>query len=364
MKVVIVGPAYPYRGGIADTNHNLAMAFEELGHKSELVTFTLQYPQFLFPGKNQFSTESKPNLEINRKINSINPFSWFQAAKFINKTNPDLVIIRYWIPYLAPALGTVARRLKCSRIIAMCDNVIPHEPTRFDKSLSKYFLNSVNQFVTLSSHVSTELHDFGKTNVKSLFHPINTNLGKLIKKAEARKKLNLDSNKKYVLFFGLIRAYKGLDLLLKSIALAQDKKLHLIIAGEFYESEEKYRNIISEHNLENRVTVINQFIAVEEIPFYFCAADFLGLTYKSASQSGITQMAYHFHLPILATNVGGLSEMVEHKKVGFLTDLEPESIASGIDFLLENNRLEEYKENLKSVKTKYSWKAFVQKMLS
>jgi|GEM_PF-6819624 len=189
MKVVIIGPAFPFRGGIADTNHNLAMTFKRRGYQTTLVTFTTQYPNFLFPGKNQFSEETPPNLEIHRKINSINPLTWFSSAKFINAINPDIVVVRYWIPYLAPALGFIARRLKAKRVMALCDNVIPHEKRKFDKFLSTYFLNSMDEFITLSEHVATELKSFNKTKVKSLFHPINEGLGSILDKAEIKHEL-------------------------------------------------------------------------------------------------------------------------------------------------------------------------------
>ena len=363
MKVVIIGPAFPFRGGIADTNHNLAMTFKRRGYQTTLVTFTTQYPNFLFPGKNQFSEETPPNLEIHRKINSINPLTWFSSAKFINAINPDIVVVRYWIPYLAPALGFIARRLKAKRVMALCDNVIPHEKRKFDKFLSTYFLNSMDEFITLSEHVATELKSFNKTKVKSLFHPINEGLGSILDKAEARKKLGLNNSDSYILFFGLVREYKGLDLLLESLALAKNKELKLLIAGEFYESEEKYKLLISRLKLEDRVIIQNRFIPTEEIPYFFSAADVLGLTYKSASQSGITQMAFHFNLPILATKVGGLSEMIKHELVGYLSESNPADISKFIDKIFTNNDLEEFRENLSIEKEKYTWSSFLDRLL-
>ncbi len=367
MKVIIIGPAHPYRGGIADTNHSLCRAFGEMGHDCEIITFKLQYPNFLFPGKNQFSEDSAPtDIKILRKINSINPLNWFSAASYIRKKSPDLVIIRYWLPYMAPALGTIARLIKQdTQLLALCDNVLPHEKRWGDKKLTQYFTKHISGFITLSEHVSQELQQFTKQQILTLFHPINTDLGSPIPKSLARKKLGLSEDGNYILFFGLVRAYKGLDLLLNSLANegAKSANVKLIIAGEFYEDRKKYDDIILKYRLNDQVVIHDHFIAREDIPIYFCAADLLAQTYHTASQSGVTQIAYHFDLPLLVTNIGGLTEMVPHQRVGLVVSKDANNISTAISDFFRNNLGTTYAENIRVDKEKYTWKAFAHEVL-
>ncbi len=367
MKILIIGPAYPYRGGIADTNESLCRALLARGEDASIITFTVQYPEYLFPGKTQFSSEQKPgDLSIIRMINSINPVNWLTTARKINKINPDIVVFRYWIPFLSPALGTIARFLKKDIIkIALCDNVIPHEHFTGSNILTSYFIKSFDGFVTLSKAVLKELDQFtGKPRIY-FPHPINDNLGEKIDRNEARKFLKLNPDGRYILFFGLVRKYKGLDLLLKAMGddAIEKSNVKLIVAGEFYDSPEDYYDIIDEYNISDRVIIRNEFIPATEIKYYFSAVDLVTQTYHTASQSGVTQIAYNFDCPILVTDVGGLSETVLHNKTGYVTSKEPREIAKYIVDFFENKRYSLFSENIKAEKSKYSWDAFAEKLI-
>ena len=368
MNVIIIGPAFPYRGGIADTNHSLCRSFNKLGHQCELVTFTMQYPNFLFPGTNQYSEDEVPkDLQIKRKVNSLNPISWLRAAHYINKKSPDLVILRYWIPFMAPALGSIAKLINGrTKVLAMCDNVIPHEKRLGDQALTNYLMSKCEGFITLSSHVKDELKAFTNKDILSLFHPINTDLGAVISREEAREKLSLEENGNYILFFGLVRAYKGLDILLSALSevIKKDRSIKLIIAGEFYEDREKYDQLIITLGLIENVIIHDHFIPSAEIPFYFCAADILAQTYHTASQSGVTQIAYHFNLPLLVSDVGGLTEMVPHNRVGYVSPLDPQKISENLLDYFSSSKKEEFVSNLKHDKEKYTWSALVNRVIS
>jgi len=367
MKIIIIGPAFPFRGGIADTNESLCETLIEEGHDASLVTFTVQYPSFLFPGKTQFTTDKKPDhIPIIRLIHSINPFNWLKVAAKINKLKPDLVIVRYWIPFLSPCLGTITRLLKKSIVkIAMCDNVIPHEKRTGDKVLTKYFIKSFNGFITLSNTTYQELNLFTKRPKTYFPHPINKNLGEKVPMDLARTHLNLESNGKYLLFFGLIREYKGLDITIKALAQPSLRKLDikLLIVGEFYESKEKYTKLIEKNNLNDHVIIVDEYISLGDLKYWFSAADMAVQTYKTASQSGVTQIAYNFDCPILVTNVGGLSEVVLHEKVGYVCEKNPEEIAEHIQNFFINDMRDTFVTNIKKEKEKYSWNKFVKEII-
>ncbi len=368
MKIIIIGPAYPYRGGIADTNESLCETFNAHGHDAMLVTFTVQYPDFLFPGKSQYRTEDiPPKCHIERLIHTLNPLNWWQVARRINRMKPDLVIVRYWMPFFAPSLGTITRFLNPEIItIAMCDNVIPHEHRLGDGPLTRYFVSAFDGFITLSQTTLKELDQFTDKPKTSHPHPINNNLGQKVDKWEARSHLGLDPQKRYLLFFGLIRDYKGLDLTLTALASPeiQDPSIHLIVAGEFYEPREKYDQLIAELGLANRVTIVDQFIPTGDIKYYFSAADLVIQTYKTASQSGVSQMAYHFECPILVTDVGGLGEVVHHQKTGYVSDLEPRVIAQYLKEYFREDKMETFQKNMREEKHKYSWSSFTEEVLN
>ena len=366
MKVVIVGPAYPYRGGIALFNERLAKAFQENNDEVEIITFTLQYPNFLFPGKTQFSDAEPPKeLKITRTINAVNPISWIKTVNVIKKVNPDLLLFAYWLPFMGPCFGTIAKLVaknKHTKIAALVHNIIPHEKRAGDTALSKYFIKHVNGFITLSKSVYDDLNSLTNKPKVLTPHPLYDNFGKAIPKAEAIDKLGLDASFNYLLFFGIIRKYKGLDTLLEAMVNEEikAKKVKVIVAGEFYEDNTIYLDLIKKHQLENNVVLVNQFIPDNEVANYFCAADMIVQPYKHATQSGVTQIAYHFNKPMLVTNVGGLSEMVPNKKVGYVTESNTTSVADAILDFYNNNREEEFITGVKDEKQKYTWDKMIQ----
>lgn len=361
MKVVIVGPAYPYRGGIALFNERLAKAFQENNDEVEIISFTLQYPNFLFPGKTQFSDAKPPKeLRITRSINSVNPFSWLKTAKNIKKEKPDLVLFAYWLTFMAPSFGTIAKLVaknKHTKIAALVHNIIPHEKRFGDTVLSNYFIKHVNGCITLSKSVYDDLTSLTNKPKVLTPHPLYDNFGAAISKTEAINKLGLDQSYSYLLFFGIIRKYKGLDTLLEAMANEEikSKKVKVIVAGEFYEDSIAYLDLIKKHQLENSVVLVNQFIPDEEVVNYFCAADMVVQPYKHATQSGVTQIAYHFNKPMLVTNVGGLAEMVPNNKVGYVTECNSGAVSNALLDFYNNNREEEFITGVKDEKKKYTW---------
>jgi Glycosyltransferase len=363
MKIIIVGTAYPYRGGGLSTfNERLANEYISQGHDVEIYTFTLQYPSFLFPGKTQYSTESAPSgLKIIRAINSVNPFNWFKVGKRIQKRQPDLVIIRFWIPFMAPCLGTIARRVRKNRktrIVSILDNIIPHEKRIGDHVLAQYFLDSVDGFIVMSQSVSNDIKNFN-TQKRGAFspHPLYDNFGERVSRKEAFEKLNLDSSQRYMLFFGFIRDYKGLDILLKVCADERFRSLNvkLIVAGEFYNDPEQYFRLEKKIGIEGCIIWFNHFIPNNEVKYYFCAADIIVQPYKSATQSGVTQIAYHFDKPMLVTNVGGLSEIVPDGKVGYCVNPDEKEIANALIDFYQNERFDDFTDNIIQEKEKYTW---------
>jgi len=367
-KIVIVGPAHPLRGGGMSTfNERLAKAYSDTGNDVEIFSFSLQYPSFLFPGKSQFTDEPAPEgLKINSTINSINPLSWIKTGNRIKKLKPDIVIIRYWIPFMGPALGTIARRIrknKLSTIIAITDNVIPHEKRAGDKAFTRYFMKPVHAFITMSESVMKDLNIFDKGKPKALCqHPLYDNYGASIPRAEALELLDLSKDHTYLLFFGLVRKYKGLDLLLHALA---DKRLShiplkLMVAGEFYDDFEPYRQLVKDLGISNIVIMNNEFIPNAEVVRYFCAADLVVQPYRDATQSGVTQVAYHFDKPMVVSNVGALPEMVPDGKAGYVVEPEAGQIAEAIRKYFDEEKEREFTENVISEKKKYSWDVFLQ----
>jgi len=361
-KIVIVGPAHPFRGGIADTNEAMCRAFIQAGHETELVTFTVQYPSMFFPGKTQFSNDQAPDgMKINRWIHSFNPFNWTGATQKILKLNPDVVIIRYWLPLMAPCLGSIALLLgKKVKIIGLTDNVIPHEKRMLDKLFTTYFMLGCDAFLALSKSVKKDIESLTDKPSSYFPHPINDQLGELIPKSESRQRLNLDQSGKYLLFFGFIRKYKGLDLLLEAMGDRRLAELNikLIVAGESYESMDEYHQIIEKHGMKERVVLRNDFIPSEEVAAYFCAADLVTQTYRSATQSGITQMALHFNVPALITKVGGLDEFLIEGKTGLFSTVDPNNIADQIVRFFELDAMQ-FETSIKEEKKRFSWSAFV-----
>ncbi len=370
-KIILLGTAHPFRGGLASYNERLALQLMEEGHDVEIYTFTVQYPNFLFPGKSQFSEEPAPaKLKIFRKVNSVNPFNWLKIGGEIRRKKPDILIFKFWLPFMGPCFGTIARRVRKNnhtRIITILDNVIPHEARFGDKMFTKYFLKPVHAFISMSKSVADDLEKFDALKPRDFNpHPLFDNFGKALDKDEAKKILGLESGKNYILFFGIIRDYKGLDLLLEAFAISTEKlpDARLLIAGEYYSNEEKYQKMITDLHLNNKVKVVNSFIKDSEVARYFSAADIVAQPYKHATQSGVTQIAYHFETPILVTNVGGLPEMVPHEKVGYVVEPDPAEIAKALHDFYDNGREKIFRENLKTEKEKYSWDKLSAKVLA
>ena len=366
MKLTILSTAFPYRGGIAAFTERLARAFQQSGDMVKISTFSLQYPNLLFPGKSQYSSSESPNdLDISREVNSINPFNWVRIGLRIKKQKPDALILKYWIPFLGPCLGTISRIVKRNnhtKVIVVIDNLIPHEKRFGDNIMNKYFVNSVDAFLAMSKSVYNDLNLFNPHKLKMLgVHPLYDNFGEIISKSEAKRVLNLDESINYMLFFGIIREYKGLDTLLKAFAdkRLQNQNLKLIVAGEFYENEKPYYDLITKYNLSDSLVMHASFIADNDVVNYFCAADIIVQPYKHATQSGVTQIAYHFEKPMLVTDVGGLAEIVPHNKVGYVTSQEPLDIADAITDFYLNNKENDFISGIKDEKKKYSWEIMV-----
>lgn len=361
-KVIIIGSAWPLRGGgIATFNERLARQFQAEGDEVTIYSFSLQYPSLLFPGKSQYGNEPEPkDLQIKSVINSINPFNWIRVGKQIQKERPDLIVVRYWLPFMGPCLGTILRGVKKNRhtkIICIADNVIPHEKRPGDHAFTRYFIQPIHAFITLSEKVFTDLRTFTNKPAEVVIHPLYDNFGEAISKTEARLLLNLPKEERIILFFGFIRAYKGLDLLLKAMALLKQNGImipRLLIAGEFYEDQTKYDALIDELKIRDLLILKTDFIPDSEVRKYLCAADFVIQPYKHATQSGITPLSYHFEKPMLVTNVGALPAMVPHEKAGIVTEPTPEAIADGIQRLY-NLGEDHFLFHLREEKKKYSW---------
>jgi glycosyltransferase involved in cell wall biosynthesis len=366
LKITIIGSAHPLRGGgISTFNERLAEVLQQGGHEVTIYSFSLQYPSFLFPGKNQFTDEPAPaGLKIVSAINSVNPFNWIKVGKALSKEMPDLVIVRYWLPFMGPAFGTILRGLKRNRhtkVISILDNVIPHEKRPGDVPFTKYFLKPVDAFLSMSHEVLNDLKKFDNRK-PAVFspHPVYDNYGEALTKKEARQTLHLPQDHPYILFFGFIRKYKGLDILLEAMA---DKRIartdiKLVIAGEYYGDQEYYDSLIEKLGIRERLHLFTDFIPNNEVKNYFSAVDCVVQPYRTATQSGISQIAYHFGKPMIVTNVGGLPEIVPDGRVGFVTEVSAEAIADAIIKFYEENREAGFIKNLEEEKKKYSWEHF------
>jgi glycosyltransferase involved in cell wall biosynthesis len=365
VKVVIIGPAHPLRGGLATFNQRLAKEYIDQGNECSIYSFSLQYPSFLFPGKTQYSDEPAPeNLTIHTVINSINPFNWIKIGNRLRNERPDIIVVRFWLPLMGPALGTILRRVKKNkhtRIICIADNVIPHEKRLGDTAFTRYFLKSCDAFITMSEKVMQDLRLFQKEKpAKQVAHPLYDNFGPIISKQEARKHLSLPSTERIVLFFGFIRRYKGLDILLEAMAKlksVQDSP-KLLVAGEFYEDAKPYHEQIEKLGISDQLILRTDFIPDSEVKYYLCAADAVIQPYRNATQSGVTPLAYHFEKPMIVTNVGGLPSLVPHERSGLVAEPNPESIASAITrfYQLGENY---FIPHLRTEKEKYSWSGLV-----
>ncbi|MGA9292026.1 MAG: glycosyltransferase [Ignavibacteriaceae bacterium] len=368
MKITILSTAFPLRGGIA---HFVGLLFNELrkDHETDIITFKRQYPSIFFPGKSQIeSGDTVEKIPTSVLVDSINPLNWIKVGLKIKKESPDLLIYKYWMPFFAPCFGTISRiakKNKKTKILVICDNVIPHESKPGDRTLTKYFFGAADFFVVLSKKVQQDLLNLmpGAKN-KFLSHPVYSVFGDSVEKSTAKKHLNI-YEENTILFFGFIRDYKGLDNLLESVALLKDKiNLKLIVAGEFYSNEDKYKKLIEKLGIKDELFLLTDFIPTSEVKYYFSACDAVILPYKDATQSGIVQIAMNFRKPVIATNVGGLAEVIKDSKTGFIIEKEnPRILAETILKFYAEKKEEEFVVNIENELEKYSWKKFVDGIL-
>jgi glycosyltransferase involved in cell wall biosynthesis len=374
VKIVILGPAHPLRpGGITTFNERLCRAFTEAGHDTSIWSFSLQYPSFLFPGTSQYTDAQAPaGIRIITAINSVNPLNWINVGRRIKKEKPDLVVVRFWIPFMGPSLGTIlriVRQNKHTRIVCIADNIKPHEKRPGDTLFTRYFVKAVDHFVVMSKQVLDDLRLFTIKPASLVAHPLYDNFGASVSPQEARQYLqenyllHAEPADKLLLFFGLIRQYKGLDLLLQAMQLVNDPDIKLLIAGEYYDDASKYHNLMQHPALQNRLLVHTQFVANEEVKYFVCAADCVVQPYRHATQSGVTPVAYHFEVPMIVTNVGGLPEMVPHQKAGLVCEPTAESIAQAIDEYFAKGK-NHFMLGLLEEKKKLSWESLVQTILN
>ena len=364
MKIILVGPFPPLRGGISMFNHSLANELEK-NHEVHRISFSLQYPKLLFPGKTQyFNFEGKPSKAL---INSINPFSWTKTANYIKKLSPDIIVFQYWIPFFAPAFNSIAKQVKkdCNvKIIVNCNNIKSHEPKPAEDIMTKSFFKNCDSFMVMSSAVEHDLKLLiNNPNYKKSPHPIYEVFGEKVPKDIARNNLNL-GNEKIILHFGLIRDYKGLDILIKAAKTIKNKidNFKILVVGECYENEEKYINLVNKLNLKDIFDFRFEFIPNEKVNNYFCASDLVVLPYRSATQSGIVPIAYHFDKPVVVSNVGGLPEVVLTGKSGFICEPNSEDLSKTIINFFENNQTM-FSEFISTFKKEFSWHTFTKNLL-
>lgn len=366
MKIVVLGPAHPYRGGLASIMETMAREYMRRGHEVAIYTFRVQYPSLLFPGKSQYVDAPAPDdLHIERVVNTVNPLNWIAVGRRLRRERPDMVLMKYWTPFMAPCFGAIARIARgngVTRVICQIDNVEPHEHHIVDRPFNRYFLGAVDGFVYMSEQVHGELKAY--TSAPMLFspHPMFENFGEAVDRAEACRRLGLDPDIRYMLFFGLIRDYKGLDLLLRAWASARPEGYRLIVAGEFYASREKYVSLIDESGLRDEVALHDRFIPDEEVRYYFSAADCLVLPYRSATQSGVTQIAYNFSLPMIVTDVGGLPEIVPDGRTGLVCAPTAEGIADVLRRVREVGTLRRLRDNFAEERKRFSWGAMCDRL--
>ncbi len=366
LHIAIVGPAHPYRGGLASIMETMAREYQRRGYRVDILTFTLQYPSLLFPGKSQ-TVETPPpaDLSIERKVSTINPLTWWQVGRQLCKMRPDIVLMKYWTPFMAPCFGSIARLARKNghtRVICQIDNVEPHEHHITDKIFNRYYLRSVDGFIYMSEQVHGELEAY--THAPALFspHPMFEHFGERKERTEACNALGINPNERYSLFFGLIRDYKGLDTLIEAWAKLRRPGHKLLIAGEFYASREKYVEMIERLQLSNDIILHDHFIPDSEVANYFSAADCVVLPYKTATQSGVTQIAYNFRTPIIVTNVGGLKEIVPDGVVGYVVDSSVDGVLNGLERIYEAGRLEEFTHNMEHERKRFSWATMCDKI--
>lgn len=368
---MIIGPAHPLRGGLATFNERLARQFAGEGFDTAIYSFSLQYPSFLFPGTTQYSNEPAPtDITIRTRINSVNPFNWISVGRELKKLKPDLIVVRYWIPLMGPCLGTIlriAKKNKHTRVVCIADNIIPHEKRFGDKPFTRYFVKPVDAFITMSEKVLSDLRQFGVTKpARQVLHPLYDNFGEKIGKSEARQKLGIGEKEKLLLFFGFIRKYKGLDMLLDALAIANTGKENdpykLLVAGEFYEDRKPFDEQVERLGIASQLYLHTDFIPDSEVKYYLCAADVVVQPYRNATQSGVTPLAYHFEVPMIVTRVGGLPDLVPDDRVGIVADPDAPSIAKAIDQYFQKGE-NHFLPHLQEEKKRFSWQKMTESIL-
>jgi glycosyltransferase involved in cell wall biosynthesis len=361
MKIAYLSTFYPFRGGIAQFNATLYRLFEK-DHEIKAFTFTRQYPDLLFPGKTQFvqQGDNTDPIPAEKTLDSINPLSYITTGKKLKKYAPDLLLTKFWMPFFAPSLGWSAKMIKKQTVnIAILDNVIPHERRPGDMALIRFFLNQYHGFIVMSKAVENDLLSLKpKAYFKYCPHPIYSHFGEKVPRSEALSKLDLPKDKKIILFFGFIRDYKGLDILIEAMKYLPDDHLS-VIAGESYGDFKKYSDLIEKHGVNNKIKLYVRYINDNEVPLFFSAADVCVQPYKSATQSGIAGIAFHFGVPLIATDVGGLKEIIEPFGTGIMVE-KPEAklIADSIILYFNNDSKDKMEKNIDRFRTISSWENF------
>ncbi|HAN65621.1 MAG TPA: glycosyl transferase family 1 [Chitinophagaceae bacterium] len=370
LRISIIGPAHPLRGGLASFNERMARAFMSEGHTVNIYTFSLQYPGFLFPGTTQYSSEPAPSdLDIRVCINSVNPLNWLRVGRKLKREKPDLIIVRYWLPFMGPCLGTILRLATGNghtKIVCIADNIIPHEKRPGDTAFTRYFVKPVDAFITMSEKVLKDLSLFSGKPARYIAHPLYDNFGEPVSQLEARKTLGIAADDYVFLFFGFIRRYKGLDILLDAFAAllkkadeARRPNIKLLVAGEFYEDKSAYEQQIQSLQISNNLVLRTEFIPDSAVRLYLCAADAVVQPYRQATQSGVTPLAYHFNIPMIVTNVGGLPAMVPEGRVGLIAEPNAVDLSNKMARMMETGK-EHFLPFMEEEKKKYSWSALVQ----
>jgi glycosyltransferase involved in cell wall biosynthesis len=362
MRIAILSPFYPYRGGIAQFSASLYRELEK-AHQLKAFTFTRQYPSILFPGKTQYVSvdDVADKIDAYRILDSINPLSYLKTVKAINAFEPDVVIMRYWMPFFGPSLGFIARRIK-SPVISIIDNAVPHERRFFDVAFSKYFLPANDGLIAMSDSVKSDIQALVPTHppIEVLLHPVYNHFGAKLEKARSKQNIGVVSDQKVLLFFGIIRDYKGLDLLIEAFSKL-DSTYSLIIAGESYGTFEDYQKSIDKNPNRERIYVYNRYIPDHEVAQFFSAADVCVLPYRSATQSGITAIALHFDLPVIATDTGGLRQSIAEVGMGEVIEgFDSDTLSEAIDKYFKDDRIDEYRLNISKHKEENSWARFAE----
>lgn len=364
--IVLVGPVHPLRGGIAQFTTQVHEGLSR-SHRVEVISFSRQYPGVLFPGRTQFDeSRTARAVPAARMIDSISPWSWWHTASHIRTLQPSAVIFMHWMSFFAPAYGTMAWRLKArsgTRIVFLCHNFHPHEPSGLDRVLTRYGMRHVDGILALSESVAREARSVAPhADVRCVPHPVPTIFAPMPAAADARRKYGIPADALVLLFFGHIRAYKGLSVLLQALPqiLAQ-RPCRLIIAGEFYEPRQQYDRLITHLGISGRVTIVDRYLPDEEVPEVFAAADVCVLPYISATQSGVAKVAYGFGKPVITTDVGGLAEEVIDGKTGYVVPpRNPEAIAAAVERFCRERTEHDFDAAIATLRATLSWEPLLQ----